>query len=86
MNRLCRRFHLFDPPLHHGENRTVELYDLFVRKFVEKCLWMNPGIEENLIRVRVADGAENRMIVQKYPDLLAGMLFHQLQKILNSEP
>jgi hypothetical protein len=73
VNWLRGSFNFFYSPCHDGKNGVVELVVFFAREFPYEGLRMNLRVEQDFIRIRVADRTEYRVVVDEDADLLAGV-------------
>lgn len=85
LNGSGRLLHFVNAPLQHGANRFVQILQCDGVKTSHQGFGMNACFEQNFIRVRVSDGAYNRLIVDEDPNLLPSVMGGDLLELLRRE-
>jgi hypothetical protein len=69
---LSGSLHLPNPPGDHRLYRSLQPIQFIAGQSSDECLRVNPGFEENLVGVGVADGAERSVIIDERTHLPPG--------------
>jgi hypothetical protein len=85
LDRLRSLFDLPASPLQYAAYGRVEAFELGVGEMSDECLWMNAGLEEDLVGVCVPDRAKNRLVIEKHTNLLSPVLCSEGEKRVASE-